>query len=277
MSKNTSSENLAWELAALPRALESVKLAKTSQAVILARLVRGLSTESWQKACEGEPLSQWHALEVPAESENDEELEELQSAYKNGLPVSPFREVEGALTRSMFISLLQRELLRLSRTGGSLSLISASVVDRRSLVQKLGESSTCRLEALLGRTLLSRMDACDALGLIRKGNFVCSLPGLGQLAARNFAETAQAAFQDTGRTMFGEQENLTCAFGIVNILQGESCSPADLLKRARATLEVAQRKQSGHIHQEAAIAPFEGTTLVHSSEKRFLFFGGDPK
>lgn len=277
MSKNTGSENLAWELAALPRALESVNFAKSSQAVILARLVRGLSCESWQKASEGEPLSQWHALPVPAEAENDEELEELQSAYKSGLPVSPFREVEGALTRSMFISLLQRELLRLSRTGGSLSLISASVVDRRALVEKLGESAVCRLDALLGRTLLSRLDACDALGLIRKGNFVCSLPGLGQLAARNFAETAQAAFQDTGRSMLGEENNLTCAFGVVNILQGESCSPTDLLKRARATLEVAQRKQSGHIHQEAAIAPFEGTTLVHSSEKRFLFFGGDPK
>lgn len=277
MSKNTGSENLAWELAALPRALEAVNFAKSSNAVILARLVRGLSSENWQKACEGKPLSQWHALPVPAESENDEELEELQSASISGLPVSPFREVAGALTRSMFISLLQRELLRLSRTGGSLSIISASVADRRQLVEKLGESAVCSLDAMLGRTLLSRMDACDALGLIRKGNFLCSLPGLGQLAARRFAETAQTAFKDASQTIMGDQESAICALGIVNILQGESCTPADLLKRARATLEVAQRKQSGYIHQEAATAPFEGTTLVHSSEKRFLFFGGDPK
>lgn len=279
MSKNIGSENLAWELAALPKALEAVNLSRSGNAVILARLIRGLSCDSWRKACEDYPLGQWQALPVAAEAENDEELEDLQGIAGHGLPVTPFREVPGALTRAMFISLLQRELLRLSRAGGSLSLISGCLADRRELVKREGEGAAVMLEALLGRTLLSRLDACDALGLARKGIFVCSLPGVGQLAARRFAETAQSAFRDAAKAALGdcEEKSPTCALGIVNILQGESCSPADLLKRARATLDVALRKQTGHIHQEAAMAPFEGTTLVHSSEKRFLFFGGDPK
>lgn len=280
MGKN--SENLGAELAAMPGALESVNFSRKGHAVILARLVRGLSRESWEEAIEGLPLNQWQALPVPAEAENDEELECLQKISCRQLPVTPFREVAGALTRSMFMSLLQRELVRLSRNGGSLSLISASLVNRRDLTARLGEDAVARLEALLGSTLLDRMDACDALGLARPGVFICSFPGLGQLAARRFAETAQSAFSDTARNLLAqdaasEGEEAACALGVVNILQGEPCAPADLLKRSRATLDVALRKQGGHIHQEAATAPFEGTTLVHSSEKRFLFFGGDPK
>ncbi|MBD5553575.1 MAG: GGDEF domain-containing protein [Desulfovibrio sp.] len=278
MSKN--SENLAAELAAMPKALATVNFSGNGHAVILARLVRGLSRENWEEASSEHALGQWQALPVPAAAENDEELECLQKISCRQLPVSPFREVSGALTRSMFINLLQRELLRLSRNGGSLSIISASLINRRKISEEEGEDKLLKLDALLGATLLARMDACDALGLARQGLFICSLPGIGQLGARRFAETAQSAFKDSAKSIMGQQggeSGAKCALGIINILQGEACAPADLLKRSRATLEVALRKSGGYIHQESAMAPFEGTTLVHSSEKRFLFFGGDPK
>lgn len=258
----------------MPEVLEGACLPRSSRAVILARMVRGLTAEGWAAASENGQLSQWQALPLPDEEENDAELENVREIAAQGLPVTPFREVAGALYRSTFVNLLQRELLRLSRNGGSLSLISASLADRRAVAEREGEAAACRLEALLGRTLLSRMDSCDALGLTRRGVFICSLPGLGQLAARRFAETARDAFNDAADPAGA---GVSCAMGIVNVLQGEACAPSDLLRRARATLDVALRKQEGYIHQEAAMAPFEGTTLVHSSEKRFLFFGGDPK
>lgn len=280
MSKN--SENLAAELAAMPKALATVSFSGNGHAVILARLVRGLSRENWEEASADHALGQWQALPVPGAAENDEELECIQKISCRQLPVSPFREVSGALTRSMFINLLQRELLRLSRNGGSLSLISASLINRRKISEEQGEDKLLKLDALLGATLLARMDACDALGLARQGLFICSLPGIGQLGARRFAETAQSAFRDSAKSVLGQKSGepdygVQCALGIINILQGEACAPAELLKRSRATLEVALRKSNGYIHQESAMAPFEGTTLVHSSEKRFLFFGGDPK
>lgn len=198
-----------------------------------------------------------------------------------GLPVSPFREVAGALTRSMFANLLQRELLRLARNGGSMSIVAATLFGRKDVLAALGSRTADRLDALLGSTLLSRLDMCDALGLPRKGLFMCSLPGVGQLAARHFAENAQKAFAVAARPFFpagglSAGTGGSCAIGIVNIMQGDSCTVAELFKRARASLDAALRKEGGHIHQESALAPFEGTTLVHSSEKRFLFFGGDP-
>ena len=263
----------------MPQALEGASLSEKGNAVILARLVQGLSCESWEAARADLPLGSWHALPVPAGAAQEEDS--LQDASSRLLPISPFREVPGALTPRTFISLLQRELARLSRNGGSLSLISASLSNRRDVVIALGEGTANRLEATLGSTLLGQMDCCDALGLVRKGVFICSLPGLGQLAARRFAENAQKAFTEAAKPFYpgggiraGKGDD--CALGIVNILQGEACAPADLIRRARATLDVALRKATGHIHQEAAMAPFEGTTLVHSSEKRFLFFGGDP-
>lgn len=281
MSKKTGPENLATELAVLPQALEHISLSRNGQAVILARLVRGLTSESWQEVCQAYPLNQWLALPVPAAGEADEEADNLRVDASRILPVTPFREVAGALTKSMFVSLLQREIARLSRNSGTLSLVAATLVDRRNVVTALGENAANRLDALLGATMLDRLESCDALGMTRKGVFVCSLPGLGQLAARHFAESCQEAFAQAARPFFpsgglGAGGGGACAMGIVNIMQGEACTVADLLKRARAALDAALRKQSGHIHQESTLAPFEGTTLVHSSEKRFLFFGGDP-
>ncbi len=281
MSKNTGSENFAQELAALPRALESISLSPTGNAVILARLVRGISSEHWQEVSQAYSLNQWQALPVPMGGDDSEVTETLQADASHVLAVTPFREVNGALTKTMFMRLLQRELVRLSRNGGCMSLVAATLSDRRSVTTALGENAVKRLDALLGATLLERLDACDAVGMTRRGVFVCSLPGMGQMATRHFAETCQKAFREAARPFFpagglGAGLGGECALGIVNVLQGESCTVPDILKRCSSTLEAALRKRETRIHQESTLAPFEGTTLVQSNEKRFLFFGGDP-
>lgn len=279
MSKNTKPENLAQELKQLPEALQSVSLSPSGEAVILARIVRGLSPEDWAETSRAYALGNWHALPLGTAVEGAEE--ELALASGQVLPVTPFREVAGALTRSMFTSLLQRELLRLARNGGTMSIVTATLARRKDVTAALGPKAIERLDALLGATLLHGLEGCDALGLPRRGIFMCSLPGLGQLAARHFAENSQKAFASAARPFFpagglNAGGGGGCAIGIVNILQGEACTVADILKRARASLDAALRKDGVQIHQESALAPFEGTTLVHSSEKRFLFFGGDP-
>lgn len=279
MSKNTRPENLAKELMELPKALDAVSMSRSGNSVILARMIRGVSPEDWTEASRSYALGNWHALPVDADSSEGEE--DLQLNYGGVLRVTPFREVPGALTRSMFSSLLQRELLRLSRNGGAMSVVAATLSGRKEVVTALGAETVDRLDELLGVTLLDRLEACDALGLPRRGIFMCSLPGMGQLAARRFAESVQKAFAAAARPFFplgglSAGNGGDCAMGIVNLMQGEASTVTELLKRARASLETALRKETGHIHQESAKTPFEGTTLVHSSEKRFLFFGGDP-
>lgn len=279
MSKKTASENLSQEFAALPLAFEAAPLSESAPTVILARMVHGLSPSLWQKATENLPLGEWHVIPIAHEEAFGASQKTAATRY---LPVSPFREARGILATSAFLDVLQREIARLARMGGSLSVISAAIANREEVTAALGAETIARLDASLAQTLLDDMDICDGLGLIREGVFICSLPGLGQLAARRFAENCSQAFTEAARPYLPKGglsagKICGCAFGIVNIMQGDACKAGDLVKRARDTLEVALTKEGMRIHQETAYTPLTGPTLVHSSEKRFLFFGGDPK
>lgn len=281
MSKKTERDQLSRELAVMPEVVGDLDFADNDGAVILARVIKGLSCDAWRQACKPYTLARWHALPVRI-GESGEEEQTLLTGDNGSLPVSPFREAQGALTRPVFIELLRRELMRISRNGGNLSIIAATISNRDDTETALGRQAASKLDSLLGATLLSRMDICDSLGLARKGVYACSLPGLGQLAARNFAEKASSAFEEAAQPYFpagglSAGKGCGCAMGIVNIMQGEATTAENLLTRARSALETALRKQGAQIHQESAFTPFEGTTLVHSSEKRFLFFGGDPE
>lgn len=278
MSKNTGPEILAKEIEAMPKALDAARGQDENQTVILARMVSGLSEEGWREAKRNYELDQWHAFSVAGAPQ--EGMEEVPAAAGTYLSISPFREVPGALTRGVFTKVLRREIMRLTRNGGSCSLVSAALADRQRLSVALGESTVKRLEGMLGSILLSQMEACDTLGIMRPGQFICALPGFGQLAARHFAEKGQLAFMESARPFFptggvSAGQCAECAIGIVNILQGECGRAEDLLNRARTTLEIALGRNEGHIHQETTGSPLENTTLVQSSEKRFLFFGGD--
>lgn len=277
MSKNAELEDLSREIAEMPQALRDAAFESGGEAVILARMVNGLSTESWREASRAYSLEKWHAFPIAGEDAA------CLPAWNGGnaLSVSPFREVRGALTFAMFSKLLGRELTRINRNGGCLTLIGACLTERRRLETALGEGTAARLEAMLGLTILSMLEDCDSLGVLRQGQFICSLPGIGQLAARNFAEKCRDAFEDAARPFFptggiSAGQSAGCSIGIVNILQGEKATAAVLLKRVKAALELALSRDEGHIYQETALTPLENTTLVQSSEKRFLFFGGDP-
>ena len=277
MSKNTGPEKLAQEFATLQSVMEPIEIADKGSAIILARVIHGLSCEQWQEAAASEPLTQWQALPL----ENPGEEEPADPFPFHSLQLTPFREVRGVLTKCAFMSLLKRELVRLGRVGGSLSVIGATLANRSQVTTALGRATVARLDEMLGLSLLAGLDDCDGLGLLREGVFACSLPGMGQLAARRFAETSSDAFMEAARPFFpagglGAGLGCGCAMGIVNILPGDVCNPQDLLKRLRSTLDIALNKQGVRIHQETTATPLTGPTLVHSSEKRFLFFGGDP-
>lgn len=276
MSKNTELEQLTNEIAVLPQVLLAAHESDDSQAVILARFIKGISNEKWKIASNEYLLDHWHVYPV-AEGED-----ELVSEGDDTIAVSPFRDVKTALSKGMFTRQLQRELIRLNRNGGSLSLISASLAKRDSLATALGEGTVKRLETLLGVILMDHLEDCDTMGILRRRQYICSLPGLGQLATRNFAEKVQRKFEDEARPYFptggiNAGKTISCAIGIITIPQGEGGTAKDLIKRAKSALELAFNKSGKMIYQQTSSLPLENPTLVQSSEKRFLFFGGDNK
>ena len=250
-------------------------------ALLVARVVRGFSREGWQEFCRAYPLSQWYALPVP-----DEVVTGVRVADLRADPACASRPAGdvllGALGSTMFAAQLERELLRLGRHGGGLSLIAAAVAERRRLSTALGDGTVTRLERLLGETLQGMLEACDSLGAPTPGRYILLLPGMGQLRTRRFAESVQAAFAEAARPFFPSGgitagSGATCALGVINVGQERAPRAADLIQRAETALDEALAQDEGHIHQETSGAAGHSSTLVHSGEKRFLFFGGDPK
>lgn len=256
MNKNAVHDNLTEEFAEISGVLHKATK-EPGQAIILARLIEGVSKTGVEKACKNSGLDNWQIY-------NKEDIE------NSGL----YNSADTVLSKSQLMELLKQELLRITRNGGCLSLVSAQVTP----IPQEENSDKAQLQKLLGSAIRDHLDSCDSVGLLTKGQYICCLPGIGQLAARNFAETTQKDFNSkiSQASEHGKSfANVACAIGIVNLIQGDSSNVMELLKRSRMALEIAINKSGSYIHQETSGTPLENTTLVHSSEKRFLFFGGD--
>lgn len=263
-----------------PQAALSLPEGAGPDALVVARVVRGFSREGWQEFCRAYPLSQWYALPVPDEIATGVRVADLRADPGCATRPGPGDVLLGALGGNMFAAQLERELLRLSRHGGGLSLVAAGLAERRRLTTALGEGTVARLERLLGETLQGMLEACDSLGSAAPGRYVLLLPGMGQLRTRRFAETVQAAFADAARPFFPTGgitagSGAACGLGVIHVGQERAQGAQDLLRRADEALDAALAQDEGFIHQETSGS--HGSTLVQSGEKRFLFFGGDPK
>lgn len=280
MSKIAEFEALARELRALrEHAACDAAEEQADSAMLVVRLVRGLSRQRWQDFCRAFPLSQWCALPMP-DAAPEAHVADLRADAQHEAALAAPETLAGTLSAQLFTAQLERELLRRTRNGGELSLICTALSERRRLCVALGEGTVKRLERLLAETLRDKLDACDSLGGLGHGRYLALLPGLGQLKARHLAECVQAHFAEQARPLFptggiSAGAGAQCALGIVCAGRGGPEHAPDLLSRAAAALDTALEQEAGHIHQEAPTPLGDRTTLVHSSEKRFLFFGGE--
>jgi GGDEF domain-containing protein len=181
--------------------------------------------------------------------------------------------IAGRRNARRFTTVVAGELARISRGCNELSLVCAGVVDRGKLRERLGDAALARAENTLASAMRQNMKECDCLGQIAEGRHALLLPGVGLSAARLHGEKLQESFANRMRRHYRTGYlKITCALGIVCIGQGEQCSAGDLLERGSQALQNALAQKIVHICQERA-ALSEHPTLVHSCEKRFLFFG----
>lgn len=265
MSNNADFDALANELRALRQADGAASRSGT-ESVLVARLLPGFSVNRWREFLRRYPTGRW-------------------CACPRGLACCPTwaapDHLAHLLMAEMFTVQMQRELLRLSRTGGDLALIEAGLYDRCNLEAKLGLQVVQALEAHLVECLRQCREECDTLGCTGPGRYALLLPGVGVLRARLMAEQIQKIFavhaaEITAASGKGKHAaRAVCAIGIACADQGGRPTPESLLGKAAQAINEALAQKHGHISVAGGSALESRNTLVQSSEKRFLFFGGN--
>ena len=270
MSNNADFDALANELRALRQA-DGAATRSGTESVLVARLLPGFSVNRWQEFLRRYPTGRWCAL--PAGPG-------LLPDMSGGTGNEP-DHLAHLLMAEMFTVQIQRELLRLSRTGGDLALVEACLCDRANLEARLGLPAVLALEVRLVDCLRQCREECDTLGCTGPGRFALLLPGVGVLRARLMAEQLQKIFavqaaEVTAATGKGKHAaKAVCALGIACADQGGRPTPETLLGKATQAIDEALAQKHGHICVAGGAALESRNTLVHSSEKRFLFFGGN--
>lgn len=225
--------------------------------MLVARYVAHLSPSDWQEFCKTFPTSQWGALPVSTP---------IVGKFADMTPDTWGPQLLLTLSAEAFAVQIQRELARLARMGGELSLVGAMPI-----ASGASDRQQQKLMTLLGDILQENLEICDSLGLTNLGHPALLMLGAGQFRARNLAESIQRDFAKKASKIC---KGAGCALGIVGMSQGEKLEAQDLLDRLASSLEKA-RKETGYIYQIGPDSLDARSTLVHSSEKRFLFFGGD--
>ncbi|MCR5563472.1 MAG: hypothetical protein K6F46_08935 [Desulfovibrio sp.] len=251
MSKNTDLDALAAELSSL-----GADTASGQNDLLVARVLRGISQRRWKEFCNAHAMNHWGA--VPVSSLPVTRLADL------GADAGPPADLVYALMAEVFTRQLQRELTRLSRTGGELSLVCA-----RPLADTEDEALLAKLERALADSMHARLDSCDSLAIDEHGHPMALLPGTGPMRVRHMAEQVQ---QDLSKAFRKISPKATCAVGIVCTGQGDEITPVDLIGQVHAALAEAPR-QKDRIRLLLTKSLDDRATMVHSDEKRFLFFG----
>ncbi len=253
MDKNIDFKALAAELAALEKQGKG-----QGEDLLIARVLHNMSPTRWKEFCKAYPASKWGALPVsslPLSKMADEEKD----SYLWG------DELKYAIMAEKFTEQVGRELVRMARVGGEMSIFCCDVMP----VQK--ESTIySALGDLLVHSLRDLMEPCDSLATDKEGHPLVLLPGTGPIRSRHLCEKLQKKYAKESKKI---HPDVFITMGVVCIAQGEKSSAEDLVSRVTHALLKA-RNEVSHVHQIGPETLDERSTLVHSDEKRFLFFGG---
>lgn len=240
------------------------------EALLVARLMPDFDLGRWQEFLRRYPAGHWYARPV-----NPTLLPKQAPVITGGRTAG----LAHLLLAEMFIMQIRCELQRLSRTGGDLAIIEVGLCARETVAVQLGVEPLDMLDAQLVAALQQRREDCDSLGCTGQGRYALLLPGVSILRARLMAEQIQKTFATLAAGALASYQCKSaatpiCALGIACLGQGCQASAQALLQQAGLALGEALQKQE-HICVAGGTALDKRATLVHSSEKRFLFFGGN--
>lgn len=302
MSKNADFEQLARELRELrgsPGADVSPGDDSARGLLVMRRL--NLTPAGWREFCRRFPSGQWCA--APLTPALESALEGISAdipddGEPSGVPDEVLSALVSLLSKDLLLRQLERELHRLNRNGGELTLVCGGVFDGAPPCAGCADGAdgrdgagpgSCPAELLDrgGRLLRDavrlRLEACDSMGSLDGRRILAILPGCGMLRGRMLAEKARSVVLDGCGHPTGEPgcdagkpppAQPVCVFGILTVTRGDRADAERLVRRAMDACDSARDADDGVRYDHGAPLS-ERATLVHSQEKRFLFFGGE--
>lgn len=265
MSSNADFDDLLTEL----RELRDAPPSGTGPALLVLRRVHGMTPEKWRAFRQRYPNSRWGALPLN-DSAVTRALSGLMDKSSSDLcpdACPPLHATDHVLARmlcsDLFLAQMERDLQRLQRSGGQLSLICMDLTDEARA------SARCtHIMVRLAGIVAQSMEACDTLGALPERGIALMLPGYGPLRARSLAMRLR------DRYLRESPPEDACGFAVLSFAQTSRMTITDLLARIEPLLDQA-RLQPDNVQCETVNTLRQPDTLVQSQEKRFLFFGGD--
>lgn len=266
MSSNADFDALLEEL----RNLRDARGNGDDPGLLIMRRVRELSPEKWEAFRQRYPNSRWGAVPL-----DDSRLTRTLSAVleRSAADICPDacpppQPDEQVLTRmlsfNLFHAQLERDLLRLHRNGGQLSLVCMALAGGEAHDREDSVAAISLLADLAARRI---MESCDTLGALPDRGLLLVLPGVGPLRARSLAGRLRETYlEQTARAY-------PCGFGVLTLPQPVEMTADALLERIPPLLARACARPEA-VESETLRPKGLPDTLVQSQEKRFLFFGG---
>lgn len=254
----------------------------TGPFLAVARLVPGVSPETWRSLAEEHDLADWLALPVGGERWlHPDRMQALLSALQEALGQGEHHgPLAGFVPRPAFMQRMDLEFQRLQREEGRLSLALFRVDEHAAWAQDDPGRVRGALEGL-ARIVSEAQRPFDLAARLDDATFALVMPGCGAHNIRVKFDRLRAALRtlclsDNGQGKGAKDESaMTVHAGLVSC-KGRPCIDARaFVALAEKALDEARDKGTDTVVQ----APTQDTTcapkitMVKSDEKKFLFTG----
>jgi diguanylate cyclase (GGDEF)-like protein len=240
----------------------------------LARLVRGVTLEEWERLSGEMGSRQWLAL--PLEGDSYPTLVQLQERLEDLAYQTDHDPLTGLYNRRAFDRLLDMELQRMQRQRSHLSLVMLDLDDFKQINDTYGHSFGDHVLRGLAHSLVRSKRVYDHAARLGGEEFALVLPGTGARTSLSMIQRLQEVFWDMEFKHEGrEAVRVTFSAGIA------TCRGVPR-EGAKALLDLAddamyQAKAAGKntvvIERFPEDEALYKATMVHSDEKKFLFSG----
>lgn len=267
-------ENVLRELQQLVKVLSdrAGKPEDKKNAILVARLVEGITQEEWIALSQQHDLRSWLAL--PLADDAAEAVSSLRETLDQLVFQRDHDPLTGLANRRYFERFLQTEMERAARTNSALSLIMLDLDHFKRINDSYGHLCGDKVLQKLGSFLLRSQRSYDLAARYGGEEFTIILPGISfsrakVMAQRLLGQFSEIEFKCDAHSLF----SMTFSAGVAGVSPktGYNYTQEQFIKMADDALYAAKRKGRNRVEMSERTVQAVADTMVMAEEKQFLF------